>query len=222
MGVCVRKDIVCVIVLLCPLILQAQNPSASQSPNVSPGTINGALYENESLGVRLAVPNGWTAALPSGDSSSIDPQHVGSAFNLCSQRLVTLETKEPKGKGYLSSSILLAVNPGCFPSATLPTTSDPIAVRAFANELVTMFHGTDYIPPSGVDIGAEHKSKHQFVYLQGSGYRDMEPGPDGKKVHVNSLIAFTESNGYWIAWVSLVDDKAKQQLVHSNIQFKED
>lgn len=122
----------------------------------------------------------------------------------------------------MSTSQLLALNPQCLPDATFPKENQQPAVFAFANALLAIFKGTIYVPPSGVDVGGQHVSQHQFVFLQGAGFRGVEATSPKKDIHVNSLISMTESAGYWVAWVTLADDQGKKDLIRSNIQFKEE
>lgn len=205
---------------LCLFVVQAQSSSPLESPHFAPGSIAGGQYRNDAAGVRMRVPPGWSASLGSADADVVDPKYPESPLNRCSQPLLSLHNEG--ANKFQSFSLLFALNPACFPSAHLPASPEPQAVRAFAGELVKIFRGTMYIPPTGVDFGATRESRHLFVFLEGSGPRNTEPDVKQAKVDVHSLISVTESGGCWIVWVSLVDDDGKKQLSRATIQFAKD
>lgn len=187
------------------------------------GTVSDGLYSNEALGLRLSIPKDWTSELASREGSLVDPAHPDSPLNRCSQVLISHEKASSKGTGFRSSDVLFVINPACFNETAFPSSyTDRESIAEFANYLVKIFHGTLYIPPSGVDYRAEHTSQHLFIRMIGEGFRSANGEKDGKQIHVNTGITVTASGGYWIAWAQLLDDEAVKQMKKVNIQLRED
>jgi hypothetical protein len=187
------------------------------------GTISNGQYSNEALGLRLPIPKDWTAELASGEGSLVDPAHPDSPLNQCSHVLISREKMSSKGTGFRSSDVLFVINPACFDEVAFPSSyTDRDSIAAFTNYLVKIFHGTLYIPPSGVDYAEEHTSQHLFIRMTGAGFRSANGEKGGKQIHVNTGITVTASGGYWIAWAQLLDDEAVRQMKKVNIQLRED
>lgn len=210
------------ITLLFVTFANNQTAPAPNAPHLQPGVLSTGLYLNEELGVRLPIPEDWEGKLSSGDGSLVDPAHPDSLLNRCSQVLVSRQ-KFDDGTGFKSSDVLFVMNPACFEEGNFPKSyADRDQIAAFVTYLIKIFRGTVYIPPSGVDYGADHTPQHTFIRMVGAGLRGADGDKGGKQIHVYTGVTVTSSGGYWLVWAGLLDDKARKQPDSAKLQLRED
>jgi hypothetical protein len=192
----------------------------SQLPD---GIMSGRVYSNNALELRYEIPNGWIATADPNGPVTLDNRGSDGPVNQCSKVLLSLHAPE-QAKGQFNSTVtLLAIDPGCFPGAKFPKSlKDKKKIREFAHQIVNAFSHTSYISRNGADFDADIQAGRLAIWLTGDELINALDGQATKEpLHVNRLLGLVESNGYWVAWATLVDDSTKAELQKRNdLQFK--
>jgi hypothetical protein len=113
---------------------------------------------------------------------------------------------------------MMVIDPSCFSGVEFPKTlSKENWNQPFMQVMVKTLSHSPFMSVHGADIDGFTAGGRLFITLSG----DDQESIAGHVVHVNHLVAFTESKGYWVAWMTRADDSAKEVLEKSNIQFLE-
>jgi hypothetical protein len=197
---------------------------SSPHPKTLPpdGSLVGNLYSNEALEMRDNIPDGWIGSVGPTDAIILDPKQPDAAINVCSKTLLTIHEANQAPEGFHSISQIVAIDPSCFPGVKFPkSVTKENWNQDFMKVMIKAFSHSSFMSPHGADIDGFVAGGGQFVMLSGDEVADAAVGDAGPKqqIHVNHLIVFTESAGYWVAWMSTADDEAKSVLAKSNMQF---
>lgn len=199
--------------------------TAQMSPellSLPPGEVSDGVYINDTLGVRLHAPEGWTLSTDLSNTPSLD-SHPDGLANRCTRILVREDA--PKGnEGFPSWGIFFAIDAKCLSLGNFPKSiKDREGVMRFSQLLTHNFKSSPFFPPSGVDVDVhppEAKHVSLIVILTGSGHAS---GPDGDATgpHLNTLFCVTEQNGHWLGWGNVSDDAAKERLMQeAHVEFR--
>jgi hypothetical protein len=184
--------------------------------DVPVGRMAGDEYRNDALELKFTVPDGWVGSM--GASEALAPDSVGSdsAINACSKAIFTIHVAKQRADRFAPVSQLMVIDPGCFPGVKFPDTlSKENWNQPFVQVMAKALSHSPFSSANSADINGFVAIGRQFVTLTGSGEESIADRP----VHVNYLVVFVKSNGYWVAWMTRADDKAKKQLEKSSIQF---
>lgn len=189
------------------------------------GTLSGNVYSNDALGLKYETPSGWIATADPKGPVSLDTVKPDGPVNQCSKVLLSLHAPQQGEGGFDSMATVFAIDPNCFPGAKFPRSlKDKSNILKFSDKIVKAFSNTRYISRKGADIDATGLGGRLMIMLTGDDViHPVERGHDVTKeqLHVNTLLALTEANGYWVAWAALTDDVSREALKNTNISFKE-
>ena len=101
---------------------------------------------------------------------------------------------------------------------------DKSKILNFGQKIVNAFSNTAFISRKGANVDASHLGDRLIILLTEEDVINAVEGGDEvtkEQLHVNTLFALTEANGYWVAWTARADDASREELKTSNISFKE-
>lgn len=206
----VARSYFLIVMMVC---VSAVTASASASrpkvADVPDGSISGNVYSNEALGIKLHIPDGWTANVDGEVPSGLDFHPDKRPERPCVTVLVSFGMASPAHRDYRSTGSLFLLDPACFPDAKFPQALDRVQFRDFAGKMIHAFAKSPYIAPDGADIGDLQNGRFIFVILTGN---DNLTLADGSTLHENRLFELVEFNGYWVCWGARADDERVAQL----------
>jgi hypothetical protein len=176
------------------------------------------IYSNDVLGLRYEGPSGWTVTAGSIDPANLDYRTPdGRPASQCFKILVSSHSPQNES-GFNSIMDLFAIDPACFSNVKFPRSlNDRKSILTFSERITKSFSKTPYVSRKGADVGAVTLAGRLVVQLTGD---DVINAGDERKLHVNTLLCVTESNGYWVAWAAVADDPTREQLTATNISFQ--
>ncbi len=200
----------------------ASDSRISQVPN---GTIAHNTYLNDAFEVSFRVSNGWTLLLEQPHSAIFAPDlSQDDPVNKCSRALFSSMPSPAPSSDFGPRVVYFAIDPECFPGAPFPKSAqDRVAVTKFARRITNAFAHTPYIAPDGADFGGFDAGRRAFITITTGKKVSVERGMPSRKeiIHVNTLLTFIESNGYWIVAAEQVDDEAKKIVQAGHIDVSE-
>jgi len=177
------------------------------------GEISNGVYNNDALRVRVRIPQGWSFSTDLSNTPTLD-SHPDGLANRCTR--ILLREDAPKVKeSFPSWGIFFAIDASCLSLGSFPKSiKDRDGIMRLTRLLVENFKSSPFIPPDGVDWGADPPAgKHVnfIVFLTGYGH---VAGPNGEATgpQLNTILCVTEHNGHWFGWANVSDDAAKEQL----------
>jgi hypothetical protein len=199
--------------LLVPGLARSTAQMSQELASLPPGEVSDGAYNNDALGVRLRIPEGWSFSTDLSNTPTLD-SHPDGLANRCTR--ILLRQDAPKGKeSFPSWGIFFAIDAKCLSLGRFPKSiKDRDEVMRFSRLLIDKFKSSPFFPPSGVDVDASPpaaKNLSVIVILTGSGHA---AGPHGEATgpHLNTLFCVTEHNGHWLGWATVSDDAAKERL----------
>lgn len=198
--------LILMVVCFSTVAVAAAKPKLSEIPD---GSISGDVYSNEALGIKLHIPEGWTADTDGEVPNGLDFHWDKHPDRQCVKVLVDFGIPGLVHHDYRSTGSVFVLDPGCFPDAKYPQALDRGQFRDFAGKIIHAFSKSPYIAPDGADIGDLQNGKFIFVILTGS---DSITLADGSPLHENMLFELVEFNGYWVCWGARADDERVAQL----------
>jgi hypothetical protein len=210
--------------LLVPGLARSAAQMSQELARLSPGEITAGVYNNEALGVRFRVPEGWTLSTDLSHTPELD-SHPDGLANRCTR--ILLRQDAPKGTvTFPSWGILFVIDAKCLSLGRFPKSiKDKNEVMRFGQLLISTFKFSPFVPASGIDVDAiPPAGKHLSgtVILTGSGYVAGSLG-EATDTHLNTLFCVTENNGHWFGWANIGDDAAKEKLKEEGkVEFRTD
>ena len=183
-------------------------PAESHIAQVSKGEVSGNTYLNSALGFRYQFPAGWNvsdqAARTEHQFGWKDDPSGRSATSQCSKKLLfaTKHSEEMRINGFDPMVVVIAVDPGCFPTIAFPNSADN---REAARKVVEQVLDHLLTPPL---VGKTPSSVHPFEYdgrvvlefSQSFSLAIHELGGRGVE-NVLSSVAVTQTAQYWVMWI---------------------
>ncbi len=184
--------------------------------DVPVGRLAGDEYRNDALELKFTVPDEWVGSMAPSEALAPDSKSPNSAINACSKAFLTIHLAKQRADRFPSISQMMVIDPSCFPGIKFPETlTKENWNQPFVQVMGKALSHSPFMSANGADINGFVAGGRQFVTLSGN-------GPDsfaGHPVHVNYMVVFVKSHGYWVVWMTRADDKAKKALERSGIQF---
>jgi hypothetical protein len=208
--------------------LQADPPAN----HIDAGKVSGNMYENQGLGFRYPIPQGWTLEAESAVQPAIERSHrrtyddpwmgVGERelMKVCHRTLFSAWAKRPAAEGQLSYDdfgevTVSAVSMACFPAIRFPTNpADHRAVQDFLLQLRL----THPVLQNMRDIRAFTSGGNVFVLLHGSvGFKVPD---DELSRRLSIALSVTARRGYILTWFfAAPHDSELRELLEGKITF---
>jgi hypothetical protein len=208
-----------------PVLAQvADSPDRASDSN---GDLSAETLSNENLGVILHYPSGWTASETFQDAVLFDPNPDAPA-NRCTQIQLRAQAPADANGGFVSWGILAVLDRRCLKIGSFPKSiDDRRAIGEFSKVIVELFKHSPFIPPSGMDWGADLAEDGQFkeviVSLTGKTSRSTLTGhPAGQSgdAEIDTAISIAEVKGRLILWAVISDPATTEKLkAHAIIQL---
>ena len=198
--------------LLVPGLARSTAQMSQELASLPPGEISDGAYINDTLGVRLRIPEGWSLSTDLSNTPTLDSRRDGLA-NRCTR--ILLREDAPKGKeGFPSWGIFFAIDAKCLSLGRFPKSiNDRDEIMLLTHLLVDNFKHSPFFPPSGVDWGADPPAgKHLSLIVWLTGYGQSGSASEAASPRLNTLLSVTEHNGHWFGWASVSNDAGKEQL----------
>lgn len=175
--------------------------------------------------MRYEVPDGWIATADPKGPVSLDSRKPDGPVNQCSKVLLALHAPQQGEGRFNSMATVFAIDPNCFPGAKFPRSQkDKSKILKFGQKIVNAFSNTPFISRKGANVDASRLGARLIIVLTEDDVINAVEGGDEvtkEQLHVNTLFALTEANGYWVAWTARADDASREELKTTNISFKE-
>jgi hypothetical protein len=220
-----RVNPIATLLLLSSIPVSAQVAGADRTSN-SDGTLSAETLSNEDLGVVLHYPPGWTASENFVDPVLFDPNPDAPA-NRCTQIELRAQAP-PEADGFISWSILAVLDRRCLKIGSFPKSiDDRRATSEFSKGIFEVFKHSPFIPPSGMDWGADVAADGNFkeviVSLTGKTSRSAlvgHPAPDSGDTDIDTAISIAEVKGRLILWATISDPATTEKLkAHAIMQL---
>jgi hypothetical protein len=202
----------------------ADSPDRTSNSNE---TLSAETLSNENLGVILNYPSGWTASEPFQDAVLFDPD-PDAPSNRCTQIQLRAQAPADANGGFVSWGILAVLDRRCMKIGSFPKSiDDRRAISEFSKAIFEIFKHSPFIPPSGMDWGADLAEDGQFkqviVSLTGKTRRSSltrDPAPQSGDTEIDTAISIAEVKGRLILWAVISDPATTEELkAHAIMQL---
>lgn len=205
---------------------------AAQAPNSTVGTSNSNqaipadTLSNENLGVILHYPPGWTASETFADPVLFNPDPDAPA-NRCAHIELRAQAPANANGGFVSWGILAVLDRRCLKIGSFPKSiDDRRRIEEFSKAIVDLFQHSPFIPPSGMDYGADQatngKLKQVTVRLLGKTTLSAftgHPAPQSGDSQIDTMISIAEVKDRWILWASISDPATTEKFKTQSIEL---
>ena len=202
----------------------ADSPDQTSDPN---GTLSAETLSNEDLGVILHYPSGWTASETFQDAVLFDPNPDAPA-NRCTHVQIRAQAPADASGGFVSWGILAVLDRRCLKIGSVPKSiDDRRAISELSKAIFEAFKHSPFIPPSGMDWGADLAEDGHFkqviVSLTGKTSRSAltgHPAPQSGDIEIDTAISVAEVKGRLILWASISDPATTEKLkAHATMEL---
>jgi hypothetical protein len=182
------------------------------------GTVSGNTYTNTAFRLNFEFPADWTASRTA--DLTLEPDKPNSLANRCSKILLWLHAPSKGDHRFSSFTTLFAIDPACISAPVFPQSMDRNKIDRVVDKVVKVYKGTPFLSPYGVKVIAVPAQGGMNIRLTGGIIINAiagHPAAAKEPIDVSTSFTVTQSNGYWLVWAYLADERSVEQLKNASL-----